>query len=160
MQPAGPAPTGPGAGAGSKGCEGGCLLIVVIVLIATAVSTLFNGCSQESSDDDHWVVVTSIPGTPSAADSSRPDGGDPCDEAMSTAAAVPLAETNDAEVAETLRVCDSYAAWASAFRNHPDMIGLSRPLTEADIRVVLQVACTSAPTSNVCTDAEAQGLLP
>lgn len=145
-----PPPSTPGSPKSNNGCEGGCLLIVIVIVVISVVSPLFKGCLREPAHDE---VVATQP------TSSSPAGTDPCDEAMSAAAAVPLAETNDAEVGETLRVCDSYDAWASALRSHPDVIGLSN-LTETDISVVLQTACPSSPTSAVCTDANSQGLIP
>ena len=78
--------------------------------------------------------------------------GSPCGAAFAAAAAVPLNETNDAEMLETVKVC-SGQEWLRELEAHPNALGFTTVTTQDEINVQSALCSSVEPgESQMCDD--------
>lgn len=80
-----------------------------------------------------------------------------CASAMRDAAAVPVAEVNDVEMVRTVDACADVDEWVAALRAYPDALGVTS--SSIDPKFDLAGVCSQSPSSPVCTDAVARGVV-
>lgn len=95
----------------------------------------------------------------SSEDVASPELGAACESAFETAAAVPLAEVNDTEMAETVTRCTTVAEWGEGLARYPEALGMTRAPAESELPMSVSIACFGHETAPICEDAAAQGLL-
>lgn len=94
-------------------------------------------------------VATPWPGVPGEKVTPSPS----CLDAAKAAAAEPDPDRADPLIIATLDACTSVTEWMSALEAYPAVMGT------APDKISLQSACWAGPGSDVCMDAQQQGLL-
>lgn len=82
-----------------------------------------------------------------------------CHDAMKKAALVPLSQVNDAEMVEAARKCKTIEDFTIALNEYPTAVGFSS-ITDADVKVVIEVICSKNNLLTLCKEAISSGLIP
>ena len=85
--------------------------------------------------------------------------GPACVSAFEAAAAVPLDQTNDAEMVRTVSDCTTVDEWSAGIERYPEALGMTRAPTQAQLPMTLSNVCFGNESTPMCQDAAAQGLL-
>lgn len=85
--------------------------------------------------------------------------GPACVSAFEDAAAVPLDQTNDAEMIRTASDCTTVDEWSAGIARYPEALGMTRPPTQEELPVTLNSVCFGNEDTAMCRDAAAQGFL-
>jgi hypothetical protein len=105
-------------------------------------------------------VTTEAPPEPSPAPEPTPkterSSNLTCSEAFREAAAVPLSQTNDREVTETLYACGSVDEWWANAKRFPDAFGATY-YADSELSLYVSVACSGNDAAPVCQEAFIRG---
>jgi len=116
---------------------------IVASLSALVLVAVLAGCSAEREKDDAAVAQL----------------GTACKSAFQAAAAVPLAEINDTEMAETVTDCSTVAERAEGLARYLEALGMTRAPAESELPMSVSISCFGHESAPVCEDAASQGLL-
>jgi len=94
--------------------------------------------------------------TPKPAPRVERSSGLTCSEAFREAAEVPLSQTNDREVTETLYACGSVDEWWATAKRYPDAFGASY-YADSELPLYVSVACSGNNAAPVCKEAFIRG---